>query len=234
MRGTRPGDVERGARRPQVAVASPHPLPACRASLCRSAASGHSARARAPLAPPPFSSRSPPPPPARLELVGVIFFFLNFFFVARPSAEARRSGGGLALLLGSLGKGWGRPLPAFVAARRQQGRPELARVREVGRNGQRPPGSGLTLFPLRDLAFLRQEGNRRSRFRRPHPLGCHFFFFLVRGQAQGFLHGAEPPLSAFKELSACWAHGRRERNRREPRGCSGSKSFAASIVWLCA
>lgn len=183
MRRMQPGDLERGARRPQVAVASPHPLPACRASLCRSAASGHSARARAPLAPPPFSARFPPPSAASSWL-GLFFFFFNFF-VARPSAEARRLGGGLALLPGSLGKGRGRPLPASVAARREQGRPELARVREVGRNGQRPPGSGLSLFPLRDLAFLRQEGNRRSRFPRPHPLGCHFFFSCA-GAGPGF------------------------------------------------
>lgn len=78
VRGMRPGDLERGARRPQVAVASPHPLPACRASLCRSAASGHSARARAPLAPPPFSARFPPPRPPRVGW-GYFFYFFKFF-----------------------------------------------------------------------------------------------------------------------------------------------------------
>lgn len=58
-------------RKRRVSSASPHPLPPFRASLCRSAASGHLVRARAPLAPPP--PRRVSRPPARPPGVGMGF-----------------------------------------------------------------------------------------------------------------------------------------------------------------
>lgn len=130
----------------------------------------------------------PPPCPPRVGWGCFFFFFcretlggrLPVRWWPRPAPRVPREGVGLPF-----SRLRGRPAGA--------GTPGTGpRVREVAGNDQRPPGSGRTLFPLRDLAFPRQEGNRRSRFPRPHPRGCHFFFFLVRGQAQGFLHGAEP------------------------------------------
>lgn len=116
----RPG--VRGAEAPaHCSLAPPSPgVPGLALSQCCIRVLG--ARTRSP-GPSPFPGAFPPL--ALLELVGVCVFF---FFVARPSAEDCLSGGGLALLPGSLGKGRGRYLPASVAARREQGRPELARV----------------------------------------------------------------------------------------------------------
>lgn len=160
-------------RKPRGSLVAPHPLlPACRASLCRSAASGHLVRARAPLAPPPFSARFFPL--ARLELVWVF---------CRETLGGRRPV-----------RRWPRPAPrvpregAGPPCSRLRGllaRAETLltglRVREVGEKDQRTQGSGLRVFPFLNLVFLRQEGNQRSRLPRPHPLGCHFFFFAWCG-----------------------------------------------------
>lgn len=156
----------------RVSSASPHPLPPFRASLCRSAASGHLVRARAPLAPPPSRrvSLHPPQPPSPA------WSWCGFL-----SRDPRRKTSGPVLAspcsLGPSGRGGASlfppPWPPGPSgnSRSWPVSPWDWENRRGMANRFRDPG---LYHPLVNLAFLRQEGNQRSRFPRPHPLAVNF------------------------------------------------------------
>lgn len=169
----------------RVSSASPHPLPPFRASLCRSAASGHLVRARAPLAPPPSRrvSLHPPQPPSPA------WSWCGFL-----SRDPRRKTSGPVLAspcsLGPSGRGGASlfppPWPPGPSgnSRSWPVSPWDWENRRNGQQIQRPR----PVSPTCEFSFPEAGRKSKESLSEATPSRCQFC--PVRGQSLGFLLGA--------------------------------------------